>query len=58
MDLEFFAVLERQVDSLLDKYAELQRENAQLREENRRLLEERQGVKGRIDAVLAKIERI
>ncbi len=58
MDNELFSVLERQVESLLERYTELQRENALLREENRRLLEERQGIKGRIDAVLAKIERV
>jgi cell division protein ZapB len=58
MDNELFSVLERQVESLLDRYTDLQRENALLREENRRLLEERQGVKTRIDAVLAKIERV
>ncbi len=58
MDTELFDVLERQVESLLERYTELQRENAQLREENHRLLVERQGVKSRIDAVLAKIERI
>ena len=58
MDNELFSVLERQVENLLERYTELQRENALLREENRRLLEERQGIKGRIDAVLAKIERV
>ena len=58
MDNELFSVLERQVESLLERYTALQRENALLREENRRLLEERQGIKGRIDAVLAKIERV
>ena len=58
MDLEQFTILEQKIESLLERHADLQRENGQLREENRRLAEERQGLKSRIDAVLAKLERI
>ncbi|HEY6839120.1 MAG TPA: cell division protein ZapB [Geobacteraceae bacterium] len=58
MELELLAALEQQVENLLNRYQELQRENEGLREENRRLTEERQGVKARVDAILGKLEGI
>lgn len=58
MDAELFEVLEKRVESLLTAYQLLQRENLRMAEENRNLREERDGVKGRIDAILKKLEGI
>lgn len=58
MDMELFSTLEKRLESLLDGYAVLKRENLLLNEENRRLLEEREGFKTRIDAILKKLEGI
>ena len=56
MEAEQFSALEVKVEALINAYAELKHENMRLNEENRRLLEERDGFKGRIDAILKKLE--
>lgn len=58
MDFELFDALEKRITALLDRFDELQRENECLRGENRSLLAERQELKTRVDAILAKLERI
>ncbi len=58
MDPELFDALEKRVESLLEGYGALKRENVLLREENHRLLGEREGFKARIDVVLKKLEGI
>ena len=58
MDPELFDSLEKRVESLLEGYSALKRENVLLREENQRLLGEREGFKSRIDVVLKKLEGI
>jgi cell division protein ZapB len=56
MDKELFAILEERIDMLLESHAGLKLENARLSEENRRLLDEREALKGRLDAILRKLE--
>jgi cell division protein ZapB len=58
MDPELLDSLEKRVESLLEGYSTLKRENVLLREENQRLLGEREGFKARIDVVLKKLEGI
>mgnify|MGYP001014807303 FL=1 len=58
MDTELFSDLERRLDMLLERYGALKRENEQLRADNVRLQQEREGVKGRIDGILRKLEGI
>ena len=56
MDKELFALLEERIDLLLESHAGLKLENARLSEENRCLLDEREALKGRLDAILRKLE--
>ncbi|BDV42354.1 cell division protein ZapB [Geotalea uraniireducens] len=58
MDGELFAEIERRVDLLLERYLALKGENEQLRNENSRLMEERNLIKGRLDIILDKLERV
>lgn len=58
MDGELFAEIERRVDLLLERYLALKGENEQLRNENFRLMEERNLIKGRLDIILDKLERV
>ena len=58
MDSELFSALEQRIETLLNGYVALKQENARLTEENRRFLSEREGLKGRIDAILRRIEAV
>ena len=58
MDSELFSALEQRIETLLSGYVALKQENARLTEENRRFLSEREGLKGRIDAILSRIEAV
>jgi cell division protein ZapB len=58
MDLELLDTLEHKVEELLAAYRRLHEENQALAGENRQLREERQGLKTRIDAILAKLEGV
>lgn len=58
VDGELFAEIERRVDLLLERYLALKGENEQLRNENFRLMEERNLIKGRLDIILDKLERV
>lgn len=46
------------MDLLLERYLALKGENEQLRNENSRLMEERNLIKGRLDIILDKLERV
>ena len=56
METELFEKLEEKIGTLLTNYTALKEENRNLAEENSRLQQEREGLKGRIDAILSKLE--
>jgi cell division protein ZapB len=58
MDTEIFDLLENRLESLIAEYNSLKLETSRLRDENQRLVKEREGFKGRIDAILKKLEGI
>lgn len=58
MNSELFEALEEKIGSLISRYTALQQEHQQLMEENARLLQEREGLKGRVDAILSKLEGV
>ena len=58
MDVELIGLLEKRVGELLDVHKGLKSELDRLKEENRTLIEERNGIRQRIDAILAKLEGI
>ena len=58
MDADYFDELERRVELLLADYASLQQEHELIKGENVRLRQERSGFKGRVDAILLKLEGI
>lgn len=58
MNSELFEALEEKIGSLISRYTALQQEHQQLMEENTRLLQEREGLKGRVDAILSKLEGV
>ena len=58
VETELFEKLEEKIGTLLAHYAGLKEENQKLTEENARLHQEREGLKGRIDAILSKLEGV
>ena len=58
MDQDLLETLERRVEELLVAFRRQCQENQALAGEIRQLREERQGLKTRIDAILAKLERV
>lgn len=58
MDVELFEALEEKIGSLISRFAELQEEHQRVVAENARLLQEREGLKGRVDAILSKLEGV
>ena len=58
MNQELFEALEKKVDDLLQKYNSLKDESIRLVQDNQRLTDEREGLKGRVDAILGKLEGI
>lgn len=58
MDVELFETLEEKISSLISRYTALQEEHQRVAAENARLLQEREGLKGRIDAILGKLEGV
>ncbi len=53
-----FEKLDKKISELLDRQVALKGENQALAEENKRLLQEREGLKGRIDAILSRLEGV
>jgi len=58
MDSELFEKLENKINDLLASYAAIKEEKQTLEEENRRLQQDREGLKGRIDTILNKLENV
>jgi cell division protein ZapB len=58
MHTELFETLEEKIGSLISRYTALQEEHQRVVEENARLLQEREGLKGRVDAILSKLEGV
>ena len=58
VETELFEKLEEKINSLLANYVSLKEENQRLADENARLYQEREGLKGRVDAILSKLEGI
>ena len=58
VETELFEKLEEKINSLLANYVSLKEENQRLADENARLHQEREGLKGRVDAILSKLEGI
>ena len=58
VETELFEKLEEKISSLLTNYAALKEENRILADENTRLRQEREGLKGRVDAILSKLEGV
>ena len=58
MTQEPIARLESLVDRLLDERAELMRCNQALQQEKERLQEDRSRIRGELDGILAKLERL
>ena len=53
-----FEKLDKKISELLDRQVALKGENQALAEENKRLLQEREGLQGRIDAILSRLEGV
>jgi cell division protein ZapB len=58
VETELFEKLEEKISNLLTSYAALKDENRILVDENTRLRQEREGLKGRVDAILSKLEGV
>lgn len=58
MNTELFETLEEKIGSLINRYAALQEEHQRVLAENAQLLQEREGLKGRVDAILSKLEGV
>lgn len=58
MNAELFETLEEKIGSLISRYAALQEEHQRVVAENARLQQEREGLKGRVDAILSKLEGV
>jgi len=58
VETELFEKLEEKISNLLTNYAALKEENRILADENTRLRQEREGLKGRVDAILSKLEGV
>ena len=58
LEAELFEKLEEKISTLLSNYSALKEEMRILAEENSRLQQEREGLKGRVDSILNKLEGI
>lgn len=58
VETELFEKLEEKISTLLSNYTALKEENRILADENTRLRQEREGLKGRVDAILSKLEGV
>jgi cell division protein ZapB len=58
VEAELFEKLENKISELLHNYAAIKEEKQRLEEENLRLQYEREGLKGRIDTILSKLEGV
>jgi len=58
VETNLFEKLEEKISDLLARYADLKEENQMLAEENSRLQQDREGMKGRIDDILSKLEGV
>lgn len=58
VEAELFEKLEKKISDLLARYSAIKEENLLLTEENKRLQQDREGLKGRIDAILNKLEGV
>ncbi|WP_243369544.1 cell division protein ZapB [Geotalea sp. SG265] len=58
MDNLLFDELERKVEQLVQTIVALRQENDLLRTENTKLQEDRNGIKRRIDAILARLQQV
>ncbi len=58
MNTELFETLEEKIGSLINRYTALQEEHQRVLAENAQLLQEREGLKGRVDAILSKLEGV
>lgn len=58
VETNLFEKLEEKISDLLVRYADLKEENQMLAEENSRLQQDREGMKGRIDDILSKLEGV
>lgn len=58
VESNLFEKLEEKINGLLSRLAELKDENQQLLEENNRLKQDREGIKGRIDDILSRLEGV
>ena len=58
VETELFEKLEEKISTLLSNYAALKEEKRMLAEENARLQQEREGLKGRIDSILSRLEGV
>jgi len=58
VDNELISALEGRVESMLESYASMKRENARLSEENEKLRSDRETVKVRLDNLLKKLENL
>ncbi|WP_281185321.1 cell division protein ZapB [Trichlorobacter lovleyi] len=58
VEAELFEKLEEKISTLLSNYAALKEEKRMLAEENARLQQEREGLKGRIDSILSRLEGV
>ena len=58
MNHELLEVLEKKIDTVVEKYSVLKEENARLNEEIQRLSGDREGIKSRVDAILGKLDGI
>ncbi len=58
VESELFERLEEKINNLLSNYAALKEENRNLLEEKNRLQQEREGLKGRIDTILSRLEGV
>ena len=58
MSADLFEQLDKKISDLVVRHEALKEENRMLVEENTRLQQEREGLKGRVDAILAKLEGV
>lgn len=58
VDSELFEKLENKINDLLASYTAIKEENRVLAADNQRLQQEREGLKGRIDSILSKLESV